>query len=154
MSDERPPPENDDRPRVMCVRRHQTPLPGARSGMCAGCGAAIWVSYSLMPRVRSGEMVPLCPDCILPLLKEKQAEIQLHPDTLRELETVGLREYAQAAVKTFTEHPEILDAYARSTRQMPPDAGGDVHRQGTQGEGAPRRTRHRHMRRRLRRNGS
>lgn len=154
MNTGNPASEDDDRPRVMCISHHKTPLPGARAWLCSECSGKIWVSYSLMPRVRAEEMVPLCEGCALPLLKQTQAPIQLHPDTLEELGTIGLREYAETVTDTFNRHPELLDAYAAISRQMPPDAGADVHRQRTQSESARRRTHRRHMRRGLRRNGS
>lgn len=85
----------------------QRRVPGYLLGYhCRQCGAALQVSPTAAPRLDSGELAPLCPDCALPM-------------ALR-LEKVGANVQIDATRDAFAQltDPRVPPMYQRFMAQM------------------------------------
>jgi hypothetical protein len=60
------------------------------------CREAVWVSAALVARVDSGELPPVCLECLPGVLATvPDWEVQLHPDQVDELRQLGILDYAK-----------------------------------------------------------
>lgn len=59
---------------------------------CLACGQDVWVSRTLYPRVRDGQLEPACLSCLpsFPEVAQDGIEIRIHPAQEQELADAGL----------------------------------------------------------------
>lgn len=84
---------------LICNRLDRPPPVPAVQRTCVDCGAAIWVSMSMQPKVDAGEVLPKCMPCA-PWEPEHGTKLTVLPEQVKELSDAGLLRVAGLVLAT------------------------------------------------------